>query len=121
MSDSKVPEVSTAAPDVAIDRSVAVQSRNKSSGIVARGEVVHLRDDPEAKATFLSTFTADDEKRIMRKVDMRFVFLAGVMYLIKQVSENHSQAFARKLTGNRLTKTMQRTSVSCTSANPPTS
>jgi hypothetical protein len=85
MSNSKVPEVSTAAPEVTIDRDIAAQARQKSNGKVARGDVVHLRDDPAAKAAFLSTFTAEDEKRIMRKVDMRFVFLAGVMYLIKQV------------------------------------
>lgn len=86
MADSKAPEVSTAAPEVDIDRDAAARARQKSSGVVARGDVVHLRDDPQAKAAFLATFMADEEKRIMRKVDMRFVFLAGVMYLIKQVS-----------------------------------
>ncbi|KAJ4353115.1 hypothetical protein N0V95_003649 [Ascochyta clinopodiicola] len=90
MSDFKIPEVSTAAPEAIINRDVAAKERQKSSGIVARGNVVHLRDDPEAKAAFLSTFTADDEKRIMRKVDMRFVFLAGVMYLIKQIDQNNA-------------------------------
>ena len=89
MSDSKVPEVSTAAPEVIVNRDAAAQTRQKAANSkVARGDVVHLRDDPEAKAAFLATFTAEDEKRIMRKVDMRFVFLAGVMYLIKQVSNN---------------------------------
>ena len=89
MSDTKGPEVSTAAPDVTINRDVAAQARQKASGVVARGDVVHLRDDPEAKAAFLATFTAEDEARIMRKVDMRFVFLAGVMYLIKQVDQSN--------------------------------
>lgn len=85
MADTKIPKVSAAAPEVTINRDVAAQARQKISGVVARGDAVHLRDDPEAKAAFLATFTAEDEKRIMRKVDMRFVFLAGVMYLIKQV------------------------------------
>jgi hypothetical protein len=89
MSDTKGFKISTAAPDVTINRDLAAQARQKASGIVARGDVVHLRDDPEAKAAFLATFTADDEARIMRKVDMRFVFLAGVMYLIKQVGRSH--------------------------------
>jgi hypothetical protein len=81
----KTPKVLTAATDVPINHDTALQARHKTSAIVARDDTVHLRDDPEAKAAFLATFTAEDEKRIMRKVDMRFVFLAGVMYLIKQV------------------------------------
>jgi len=95
MAASKDPVVSTAAPEVALDRDAATQARQKSSGIVSRGDVVHLRDDPEAKAAFLSTFTAEDEKRIMRKVNMRFVFLAGVMYLIKQVCSRRSDTLLR--------------------------
>jgi hypothetical protein len=86
MATSKEPEVSTTTPEVTINTNVAAQSRQKSRGIVARADIVHLRDDPEAKAAFLSTFTAHDEKRIMGKVDKRFVLLAGIMYLIKQVS-----------------------------------
>lgn len=101
MALSKAPDVSTAAPEVAVDRDAAAQARQKSSGIVARGNVVHLRDDPEAKAAFLATFTAEDEKRIMRKVDMRFVFLAGIMYLIKQVSSHLPDGLIQNLTGNR--------------------
>ncbi|KAF3048107.1 hypothetical protein E8E12_010378 [Didymella heteroderae] len=89
-SDYKTPQVSTAAPEVIIGRDVAAQVRQKASGIVARGNSMHLRDDPEAKAAFLATFTAEDEKRIMRKADMRFVFLAGIMYLIKQIDQNNA-------------------------------
>jgi hypothetical protein len=84
-STDKTPKVLTAAADVSINYDAALQGHYQFSAIVARDDTVHLRDDPEAKATFLATFTAKDEKRIMRKVGMRFVFLAGVMYLIKQV------------------------------------
>lgn len=124
MSDFKSSEIPTIAPEVTIDRDVAAQSRQQASGVVARGDDVHLRDDPEAKAAFLATFTADDEKRIMRKVDKRFVFLAGMMYLIKQVSSRacvkigdwHGLQFRR-----RLIRTMPRMSALCTPVNPPTS
>lgn len=43
-------------------------------------------DDAEAhRRAFLSRFTADDDHRIMRKVDWRFLPLMGLMYLIKQI------------------------------------
>ena len=44
------------------------------------------RDDPVAKAEFLSSFTAEEEKSIMKKVDARFLLLTGIMYMIKTVS-----------------------------------
>ncbi|KAL4903118.1 hypothetical protein BDW74DRAFT_179989 [Aspergillus multicolor] len=34
---------------------------------------------------FLSQFTADDDRRIMRKVDRRVLLLLGLMYLLKQI------------------------------------
>lgn len=37
------------------------------------------------RARFLATFTAEDEKSIMRKVDRRFLLLIGLMNLVKQV------------------------------------
>lgn len=49
-------------------------------------DVVVLRDDPAAKAAFLATFTPEEEKRIMRKVDRRFLVLIGLMYMVKTVS-----------------------------------
>ncbi|RAO68140.1 uncharacterized protein BHQ10_004152 [Talaromyces amestolkiae] len=48
------------------------------------GDVI-LRDDPEAKAAFLSTFSAEEEKAIMHKVNKRFFVLIGLMYMIKQI------------------------------------
>lgn len=35
------------------------------------------------KKQFLGTFTAEEDKAIMRKVDMRFLWLIGITYLIK--------------------------------------
>lgn len=40
----------------------------------------------EEKQAFLATFTAEDDKRIMRKVDRKFLLLIGLMYMVKNVS-----------------------------------
>jgi hypothetical protein len=40
------------------------------------------QNDREA---FLSTFSAEEDKRIMRKVDRRFLLLIGLMYMLKNV------------------------------------
>ncbi|KAJ5012259.1 MFS transporter prlL [Colletotrichum sp. SAR 10_99] len=44
-----------------------------------------LRKDPEARAAFLATFTADEEKAIMKKVDRRFFVLIGIMFMVKNI------------------------------------
>lgn len=38
------------------------------------------------RETFLASFTAEEDKAIMRKVDLRFLCLIGCMYLLKNVS-----------------------------------
>jgi hypothetical protein len=38
------------------------------------------------RAEFLSSFTQEENKAIMRKVDRRFLILIGLMYVIKNVS-----------------------------------
>ncbi|KAF0316038.1 vitamin H transporter [Colletotrichum asianum] len=43
------------------------------------------RKDPEARAAFLATFTADEEKAIMNKVDRRFFVLIGIMFMVKNI------------------------------------
>ncbi|KAL2818513.1 major facilitator superfamily domain-containing protein [Aspergillus cavernicola] len=37
------------------------------------------------KSQFLSQFTAEDDRQIMRKVDRRVLLLMGIMYLLKQI------------------------------------
>jgi hypothetical protein len=44
-----------------------------------------LRNDPELRKEFLATFTAEEEKAIMRKVDNRFLILIGFMFMFKNV------------------------------------
>lgn len=39
----------------------------------------------QTRAEFLSSFTQDENKAIMRKVDRRFLLLIGMMYIIKNV------------------------------------
>lgn len=48
-------------------------------------ESVSAGDLGESKEEFLSSFTEAENKRIMRKVDRRFLVLIGMMYLIKNV------------------------------------
>ncbi|KAL3425086.1 high-affinity nicotinic acid transporter [Phlyctema vagabunda] len=43
------------------------------------------RDVDSDRATFLASFTREEEKSIMRKVDRKFLLLIGCMYLIKNV------------------------------------
>lgn len=52
-------------------------------------EALHDGTD-QGKKQFLSTFTADEDKAIMRKVDMRFLWLIGITYLIKNSKTLHS-------------------------------
>lgn len=51
----------------------------------ATSEAIQDDASDDYRTRFLSTFTADDEKRIMRKVDRRFLLLIGLMNLVKQV------------------------------------
>lgn len=46
---------------------------------------VTTKDPQSEKAQFLSQFTAEDDRRIMRKVDRRVLLLMGIMYLLKQI------------------------------------
>ncbi|KAL5450316.1 hypothetical protein PMIN05_001037 [Paraphaeosphaeria minitans] len=89
MSHDLAPEVTSQGTPI-IDHDVAAAHRKQASATVARADVDNLRDDPEAKATFLSTFTAVEERKIMRKVDKCFILLTGIMYLIKQIDVNNA-------------------------------
>jgi hypothetical protein len=46
-----------------------------------------LHSDAAAdRVAFLSSFSPEEDKAIMRKVDRRFLWLIGMMYIIKNVS-----------------------------------
>ncbi|PSN74306.1 high-affinity nicotinic acid transporter [Corynespora cassiicola Philippines] len=86
---SKEPEI-IGVSNVQIDHDVAAAARKKASAVVSRADVDNLRDDPEAKAAFLATFSAEDEKKIMNKVDKRFILLTGIMFMIKQIDHDNA-------------------------------
>ena len=39
----------------------------------------------EYRETFLSSFSAEEDRRIMRRVDRRFLLLIGLMYMLKNI------------------------------------
>ena len=45
----------------------------------------HGEAAPTSRAEFLSTFTPEEERKIIRKVDYRLLLLCGVIYMVKQV------------------------------------
>lgn len=42
-------------------------------------------EDATDRAAFLASFTAEEDRTIMGKVDRRFLWLIGMMYIIKNV------------------------------------
>jgi hypothetical protein len=47
-------------------------------------------EEAGSKAAFLATFTPQDDKDVMRKVDRRFLLLIGILYMTKNVSTHLS-------------------------------
>lgn len=80
MSSSNQPD------EIQIDHDAAAASRKQqANAAVARANVENLRDDPEARAAFLSTFSAEEERSVINKIDKAFLILIGIMYMIKSV------------------------------------
>lgn len=63
---------------------VLTELKQASTTIVARNDK-SIHHDPDARAAFLSSFSAKEEKTVLRKVDKQFLLLIGFMYMIKQV------------------------------------
>ncbi|KAF4834607.1 MFS transporter prlL [Colletotrichum tropicale] len=82
---------STIQPDeVRVDHDAAAATRKQANATVSRSNVDNLRDDPEARAAFLSTFSADEERRVLNKIDKRFLIIIGFMYMIKQIDQSNA-------------------------------
>ncbi|KAJ0384669.1 hypothetical protein COL922a_007883 [Colletotrichum nupharicola] len=82
---------STIQPDeVRVDHDAVAATRKQANATVARSIVDNLRDDPEARAAFLSTFSADEERSVLNKIDKRFLIIIGFMYMIKQAGESRN-------------------------------
>jgi len=60
------------------------------SGSVATLASVHS-DIAAQRITFLSSFSPEEDKAIRRKVDWRFLWLIGVMYITKNVRNTMMQ------------------------------
>ncbi|KAK0376032.1 high-affinity nicotinic acid transporter [Colletotrichum limetticola] len=77
--------------EVRIDHDATAASRKQqANAAVARANVDNLRDDPEARAAFLSTFSAEEERSVINKVDKAFLLLIGVMFMIKQIDQTNA-------------------------------
>ena len=62
-----------------------------------------------SREAFLGSFAPEEEKRILRKVDKRFLLLIGVLYLVKNVSADYwITAHVQWLIPIRLTTRMRR-------------
>lgn len=48
-------------------------------------------DEAGSKEAFLATFTPQDDRNVMRKVDRRFLLLIGILYMTKNVSATPSR------------------------------
>lgn len=75
-----------------------------------------LRHDPEARAAFLATFSAEEERAIMRKVDIRFCLLIGVMFMVKNVSVEYAVGGLKDLFSRLWEVLTRKRSISGTSA-----
>ncbi|KAK1508761.1 high-affinity nicotinic acid transporter [Colletotrichum abscissum] len=77
--------------EVRIDHNATAASRKQqANAAVARANADNLRDDPEARAAFLSTFSAEEERSTINKVDKAFLLLIGVMFMIKQIDQTNA-------------------------------
>jgi len=60
-----------------------------------------LHSDAAAdRIAFLSSFSPEEDKAIRRKVDWRFLWLIGMMYIIKNVRQSENEVtFGKELIG----------------------
>ncbi|KAG6366085.1 hypothetical protein INS49_000261 [Diaporthe citri] len=95
-SETEDAEMATKSPT---DVEAAPPAHILKSGLVADTEAVEPHRDPDDEThrqDFLSRFAADDDHRIMRKVDLRFLPLMGFTYLV--IFEVPSNLVLKKVT-----------------------
>jgi hypothetical protein len=78
----------SASPEtVAVEPGKADEIPAKVQGVDSVATPDSLHSDAAAdRVAFLSSFSPEEDKAIMRKVDRRFLWLIGMMYIIKNVS-----------------------------------
>jgi len=65
--------------DLGISKSVASTSNDGNTS-----------DEEADRKAFLATFSAEEDKAIRKKVDRRFLWLIGLIYIIKNVRSTHA-------------------------------
>jgi hypothetical protein len=72
-----------------LPKDVEVNAPEKAPAIyedpIHSGSPSSSRDYHDYRNAFLSSFSAEEDKAIMRKVDRRFLLLIGLMYMLKNV------------------------------------
>ncbi len=66
----------------------AVSIKADGSASVATSVSLHSDVAAAERIAFLSSFSPEEDKAIRRKVDWRFLWLIGMMYIIKNVSKS---------------------------------
>ncbi len=66
----------------------AISIKADSSASVAASGSLHSDVAAAERIAFLSSFSPEEDKAIRRKVDWRFLWLIGMMYIIKNVSRS---------------------------------
>lgn len=62
-----------------------LDSKAEEGGITTQHTAVSSSSSLTDREAFLSSFSAEEDKKIMRKVDKRFLLLIGLMYVLKNV------------------------------------
>ena len=75
-----------------MDVDKAIVEKN-TSNVASNNTVKDTNSDAASenlRETFLASFTAAEDKKIMRKVDQRFLLLIGLMYMLKNIDYNNA-------------------------------
>jgi hypothetical protein len=68
------------------DRSLSKTPETQQTALEGRSN--SSSNDADHRKVFLESFTAEEDKAIRRKVDRRFLWLIGMIYILKNVSKN---------------------------------
>jgi hypothetical protein len=76
-----------AANEPGVDAKAVAAASSSEDGSDAGLPTYALEDGSSAsREAFLASFSAEENHRIMRKVDRKFLFIIGMMYILKNVS-----------------------------------
>lgn len=68
------------------------EDKNKPTTQVSSNDIKEEDPSERYRREFLSQFSAEDDRKIMRKVNRRFLLIMGFMYLIKQIDYTNAAA-----------------------------